>query len=95
MSSSDSYVSLSLSNPTMGNDWGKRQEKIVDITPQHVGCGDGRILIQMAAAYRPEMEETRAGASRPEDAPGRQHRCRRCVGFEVGPERAANARHNV
>ena len=69
MSSSDSYVSLSLSNPTMGNNWGKQQGKIADLTPQHVGCGDGRILIQMAAAYRPEMEETGAGASRPNDAP--------------------------
>ena len=71
MSSLDSYVSLSLSNPTMGNDWGKRQGEIADFTPQHVGCGDGRILIQMAAAYRPEMEETGAGASRPDDARGR------------------------
>ena len=89
MSSSDSYVSLSLSNPTMGNDWGKQQGEIADLTPQHVGCGDGWFLIQITATYNPEMEETGAGVSRPDNVPGQQHRCQRCVGVEVCPERAA------
>lgn len=70
----------------------------IDDIVYDVGCGDGRVLIQMAALSVPLPQHTSAHSdSTPHlDMPHpRQHHCRQFLGIEISPERAAEARRNV
>ncbi|KAL3793064.1 hypothetical protein HJC23_003072 [Cyclotella cryptica] len=61
-----------------------------------VGCGDGRVLIQMASKSIPVGSSSDSAVS-PCDLPrnSQHHHCHRFVGIEISPERAEEARANV
>ncbi|KAL7521799.1 hypothetical protein ACHAWX_006481 [Stephanocyclus meneghinianus] len=61
-----------------------------------VGCGDGRVLIQMASKSIPVGSTFDASSSSNDIASNSQHHhCHQFIGIEISPERAEQARANV
>ena len=62
-----------------------------------VGCGDGRVLIQMASKSIPVGSTFNASSSSSSDIArnSQHHYCHQFIGIEISPERAEEARANI